>query len=186
MINEIVEYIATTFMKHIAVKSCKYQDKILINAQNSNPYVQVVIESDGAFAQWIKTSNVFTITFNINILGLPSDDFKILDVHNDTFQIGNEVLNYIENDNTYKNIISVYDFDFLSLTHYTDDNAAGWRMSLELVIPNPVNLCEYLNNFSEDNIPVEAEKPLDIINSKPDTKSNELVLNPIRLPKNKR
>ena len=83
-------------------------------------------------------------------------------------------------------LISVYDYDFLAISHFTDDNSAGYRLSLELIIPNPVNLCEYLNNFSEDNIPVEAEKPLDIINSKPDTKSNELVLNPIRLPKNKR
>ena len=37
-----------------------------------------------------------------------------------------------------------------------------------------------------NNIPVEAENPLDIINSKPDTKSNELILTPIRLPKNKK
>lgn len=186
MFNEIINYISKVFLMHKAVKSCKYQDRILINAQNSNPYAQVVIESSGAYAQWIKTANVFTLTLNINILGLPSDDFSILNVQSDCFQIGNEALAYIENDNEYKNIVSVYDYDFLSLDHYTDDNACGWRLSLELIIPNPVNLCINSDNFSEDYIPVIAEKPLDIINSKPDTKSNELILTPIRLPKNKK
>ena len=186
MYNELIEYIAKVFLMHKAVKSCKYQDRVLINVQYSNPYAQVVIESSGAYAQWLKTANVFTLTLNINILGLPNDDFKICDIQSDCFQIGNEALAYIDNDPEYKNIISIYDYDFLSLDHYTDDNACGWRLSLELIIPNPVNLCINNDNFSEDNIPVEAENPLDIINSKPDTKSNELVLNPIRLPKNKR
>ena len=60
MYNELIEYIAKVFLMHKAVKSCKYQDRVLINAQNNNPYAQVVIESSGAYAQWIKTANVYT------------------------------------------------------------------------------------------------------------------------------
>ena len=186
MYNELIEYIAKVFLMHKAVKSCKYQDRILINAQNSNPYAQAVIESSGAYAQWLKTANVFTLTLNINTLGLPNDDFKICNIQSDCFQIGNEALAYIDNDPEYKNIISIYDYDFLSLDHYTDDNACGWRVSLELMSPDPVDLCINNDEFSEDNIPGEAVKRLDIINSKPVAKGSERVLKPIDLRKNKR
>lgn len=185
MYKDIVDYIGNIALKHIAVKSFKYQKRIMVNQQNNNSYMQFIIEDD-TYLQYIKTANVFTATFNIDIIGQPKDDTDILNVQNDALQVGAEVIQYITNDDTYRNLISVYDYDFLAISHFTDDNSAGYRLSLELIIPNPVNLCEYLNNFSEDNIPVEAEKPLDIINSKPDTKSNELVLTPIKLPKNKR
>ena len=185
MYKDIVDYIGNIALKHIAVKSFKYQKRIMVNQQNNNSYMQFIIEDD-TYLQYIKTANVFTATFNIDIIGQPKDDTDILNVQNDALQVGAEVIQYITNDDTYRNLISVSDYDFLTISHFTDDNSAGYRLSLELVIPNPVNLCEYLNNFSEDNIPVEAENPLDIINSKPDTKSNELVLQPIKLPKNKR
>lgn len=185
MYKQIVEYIGTTALKHKAVKSFKYQKRIMINAQNNNAYIQFIIEDD-TFMQWIKTANVFTATFNIDIIGQPKDDTDIINVQSDALQIGAEIIQYISNDVTYSNFISVYDYDFLAISHFTDDNSAGYRLSLELVIPNPVNLCTFNDNFSEDNIPVQVEKPLDIINSKPETKNDELILKPIRLPKNKK
>lgn len=185
MYKDIVDYIGEIALKHKAVKSFKYQKRIMINQQNNNSYMQFIIE-DNTFLQFIKTANVFTATFNIDIIGQPKDDTDILNVQNDALQVGAEVIQYISTDKTYANLISVYDYDFLAISHFTDDNSAGYRLSLELVVPNPVNLCKYLDNFDEDNMAIEAEKPLDIIDSKPETKNNELILTPIRLPKNKK
>lgn len=184
MYKTIVDYICDIAMKHKAVKSTKYQKRIMINQQPTNAYMQVIVE-DNTFLQWKKTMDVFTMTLNIDILGLPSDDSEILDIQNVALQVGVELLAYIESDPQYKGILSIYDYDLLAVSHFTDDNSAGYRLSLEVTVPNPVDLCNYLDNFDEDNMAIEAEKPLDIIDAKPETKSNELVLSPIKLPKNK-
>lgn len=183
MYTDIIDYISEIFLKHKAVKTVKYQNKTLINSQNNNAYVEVSIENNGAYAQLIKTNNVFTLTLNINVLAFPKDETDVLEKQNVCFQIANEVLAYIERDITYKGMIYIYDYDYLSLSHFSDDNSCGWRMSLELVIPIPIDLCTLDDNFSDE---IEIVEPDDIDLPQRENKSDELVLTPIKLPKNKK
>ncbi len=180
MYKDIIDFISQSALKHIGVKSVKYQKRVMINQQNDNGYMQIVIEDDPYF-QWIKTSNVFTLTLNMDVIGLPSNDNGILNVQNDALTIAVELINYITTDKYYQQFLSLYDYSLLGLSHFTDDNSAGFRLSLELIVPNPINLCNYLDNFDEDRIGIETDKPLDLIDSKPSTKSNELILKPIKL-----
>lgn len=183
MLEQIINYIMESAIKHIAVNTVKYQSRILINAQNSNPNYQVVIEDD-AYFQFIKTGNVNTLSLNIDILSHVGDDSEILNIQSTAFQIGSELLKYIETDEYFYSLIKIYDYDFLALSHFTDDDSAGMRISLQLVVPNPVDLCSYRDNFDEDkDFSVDKDES---INLTPETDcgndGNEITLNPIKLP----
>lgn len=186
MYNDIINYIMATAIKHTAIKAVKYQSRMLINAQPTNPSLQFVIE-DNADAQHYKTSGVFALNLNINIIGHPTDEVSSLDMQSYAFQAANEIIAYVGNDPTYSNLLSTLDKDFLFLSHFTDDNSSGVRLSWQIAIPDPVNYCTLTDNFDEDRIEhittdeINLDPNLDI----PDDENN-LTLNPIRLPKNKR
>lgn len=76
MLEQIVNYIGSVGLKHKAVKTFKYQKRSLINQQNNNGYVELIIE-DNAYLQQVITQNIFTATFNVDILGFPKDDTDI-------------------------------------------------------------------------------------------------------------
>lgn len=179
MFEQIMNYIGTTALKHVAVKQYKYQKRIMINQQDNNAYMQVVIEDD-PYGQYIKESGVYTLTINIDVLGFPKDDTEILKIQSDAFQVASELIAYIDKDTTFMDRISVYDYSMLSISHFTDDNAAGQRLSLELVVPNPINLCTLDDNFSENISYVEKDE-LELKDPNPESKANELVLKPIKL-----
>ena len=79
MLEQIVNYIGSVGLKHKAVKTFKYQKRSLINQQNNNGYVELIIE-DNAYLQQVITQNIFTATFNVDILGFPKDDTEILGI----------------------------------------------------------------------------------------------------------
>ena len=154
MLEQIINYIGSVALKHKAVNTFKYQKRSLINQQNNNAYMEVVIE-DNSYLQQIITHNIFTMTTNINILGFPKNDKEILDVQSVAMQIAVEIMAYIEQDPTFLGQLSIHDYDILLVSHFTDDDAAGVRLSLELVLPNPINLCTYMDNFDEETDIIE-------------------------------
>ena len=154
MLEQIINYIGSVALKHKAVNTFKYQKRSLINQQNNNAYIEVVIE-DNSYLQQIITHNIFTMTTNINILGFPKDDTEILEVQSVAMQIAVEIMAYIEQDQTFLGQLSIHDYDILLVSHFTDDDAAGVRLSLELVLPNPINLCTYMDNFDEETDIIE-------------------------------
>lgn len=153
MYKEIIEYLLEIALRHKAVRTAKYQSRSLINQQNNNGYMQVIIEGD-VYAQYILSSGIYTMTFNIDILDFINADNSPLEAHSDTFQVANEIISFIENDGKYKALISVYDYSMLTISHFTDDNAFGVRVTLELQVPNPVNECTLSDNF-DDEVPEE-------------------------------
>lgn len=182
MLNQIINYIGDISLRHKAVKSYKYQRREMINQQNNNAYIQVVAE-DNAFFQNIITQNLFTVTLNIDVLAFPKDDTEILSLQNDCFTVANEIVAYIEQDDTFMGQLSIHDYDYLLLSHFTDDSSCGVRMSLELVIPNPINLCEYMDNFNEE-IPTVEEKTLDLTSAEKSASTEDkktLTLKPLKM-----
>lgn len=184
MLKQLIEYIGNTALKHVAVKQFKYQKRIMINQQNNNGYIQFIIETD-PFFQLLRSVNLFTVTLNIDILAFPTSEYSVLDCQNDCFTVGNEVLHYIDSDDLFMGQLSVWDYSFLALENFTDDNAAGQRLTVELVIPDPINLCTYMDNFNEDNMGVDVDTSIDLGEAYPPSKSNDLILNPIKLPTKK-
>lgn len=184
MFKQLILYIINVALKHKAVKYSKYKNKIYTNAQNNNAYMQFNIDTDPYFQLLITSPNQpFTMTLNIDILGFPKDNYTVLDCQNDALQIGVEVIHYIAQDETFMRMLSIHDFSFLGLDEYTDDRAAGQRLTLEIVIPNPINLCTFMDNFSEEFIPVEKEdKEIDLKDVKAPSEKNNLVLKPILIP----
>ena len=185
MYNQIIQYIMECAMKHVAVKSVKYQSRVLINQQNSNPNYQVVIEDD-AYLQYNKMGNVNTMSLNIDILShCGDDDDGILDIQSTALQIGAELIKYVETDDFFLSLLKIDDYDFLMLSHFTDDDSAGVRISLQFVVPNPVDMCSFRDNFDEDKgFTVEKEDSIDL-KKEHDCENgggNIITLNPIKLP----
>ena len=185
MYNQIIQYIMECAMKHVAVKSVKYQSRVLINQQNSNPNYQVVIEDD-AYLQYMKSGNVNTMSLNIDILSHCGDDDNILDIQSTALQIGAEFLKYVETDDHYLSLLKIDDYDFLMLSHFTDDDSAGVRISIQFVVPNPVDMCSFRDNFDEDKgFTVEKEDNSIDLKKEHDCENgggNVITLNPIKLP----
>lgn len=182
MYKDIINYLLNVFYKHKAVNSVHYKDRILINQQNNELYYQVTIE-DNAYIQYIKTSGVLTATFNIDILGFPKDDYDILDKQDVALHIATDVLALLGTSrNEYANVMSVWDWSYLFLSHFTDDNAAGVRVTLEIVLPNILDYCTFEEDFDFDKEPIvieykEPESDLDL----GENKDNGLILKPIKL-----
>lgn len=174
---------------HKAVQSSRYESRILTNAQNNRGYMQFNIDSSPYFDTLISVPNIpFTFQLNIDILGFPKKDntYTILDAQNDAFQIGVEWLHYLKQDTTFMGQLAVRDYQFLGVDHFTDDDAAGMRLTVQFVIPDPINLCNFMDNFNEDFIPQEEDdKEIDITDPNPPTEINDLVLRPILIPTKK-
>ena len=182
MLEQIVNYIGSIGLKHKAVKTFKYQKRSLINQQNNNGYVELIIE-DNAYLQQVITQNIFTATFNVDILGFPKDDTEILGIQSLCMQIAVEIMAYIEKDGTFLGKLSIHDYDILLVSHFTDDSSCGVRLSLELIIPNPINLCSFMDNFDE-NVEIVEKPTLDLTQADKAVatdKKKELNLRPIKL-----
>ena len=73
------------------------------------------------------------------------------------------------------NGFEIRDYSIISYSEYSDDNCSGVRGTLQLLIPSPINLCEYKDNFIEKEEEVTVDIDIDI------TDENKLILNPIKL-----
>ena len=184
MFKQIIDYIISIALRHKAVFFAKYLNRSYINQQNNNGYYQVNVNTDVYSQLLISVPNQpFDVTINIDILGFPTKEHTVLDCQSDALQIGIEMIHFIRQDNTFMGQLSVHDYSFLALDEFTDDRSAGQRLTLEVVIPNPINLCEFMDNFSEEFIPVEKEdKKIDLKDVNPPSEKNNLVLKPVLIP----
>lgn len=178
MLEEIVDYIKGICLRHKAVRAFYYKDWIDVNQQNNSPYFQVVFENDW-YSQWLRTQNVFTVTVNIDVLAFVTKDYPPLKAHSDTFDVANQILAYIDNDDTYKGILSIWDYSFMSLSKVTDDNAYGHRLTLELRVPVPVSLCDNNDNFNDEPYEPAPDHEIDI----DENEVGDLNINIITLPR---
>lgn len=169
-IKEVAEHIKN-------VKSFNYEGADLINCQNNNATVQVWIEDD-IFVEFIVTKDLIKIQMNIDILDNIRDGEENVDVHDRTNKIAIVLIKLLEE--KYKNILSVYDYNLLNVSHYTDDDLFGVRMSLYLTMPSPINFCN-INDFIDELNEYYKEEDKDIDIKKPEIDINKIDINPIKL-----
>lgn len=179
MIKNLVEAIKEQ-AEHIKnVKHFNYEGADLINAQNNNSTIQIWIEDD-IFTEYLVTKDLVKVQMNIDILDNIRDDEEKVDVHDRTNKLGIVLIKLIEEN--YKNILSVYDYNLLNVSHYSDDDLFGTRMSLYLTMPSPVNYCN-INEFIDELNEYEKNDDNEITINKPEIDINNININPVKLKK---
>ena len=180
MIKDVIEILKEVALRHKGVRTFKYTGNDLFNTQNNHLGYQVYVD-DVSMHQLNITTNIFKAEFEVYVLGFVSDDTTILDVQNNAYTIACDIMAYIDTQNDFKGVLSVYDYSILTLSHFTDDNSAGVKLSLVLQMPSPVNMCTLDDNFNDEPYEPEPDKEIDI-----DTKEvGKLDINPIKLPRNR-
>lgn len=182
MIKDIVEILRNITLRHKGVKTFKYQGKAYNNAQNNYKTYQVYLDTVSLHSYLI-TKDIFTSEFEMYILSQPNGESgnTVEDVQTYALTIGADIIAYIDNDPTLRNVLSVYDYSMLTLANYSDDNSAGIKLSLVLQVPSPVNMCTLEDNFNDE--PYEEEEDHNITGVTPSEITEELSINPIRLPR---
>lgn len=182
MIKELTTYLLDTAKKHKAVNSVGYKRNININDQSNEKYFQFIIDNEQILEKQL-VEGIMTLRFNIDVLGFISSDVTVLDVQDTALHIILDFMEFINNDSTYYNL-EVRDYSIASYSEYTDDNCAGVRATIQLIVPNPINICEYRDNFIEKEEEVKVEMDINPDNNCSNTSFNttsNLILNPIKL-----
>lgn len=182
MLKDIIEILRDVSLRHRGVYTFRYQDDMLNNAQNNYPGYQVYV-SDTSMHQLNITTNIFKAEFQIYIIGHATGESgnTILDVQNDAYTIAVDIMAYIDTLEAYRGILSVYDYSILVLSHYTDDDSAGVKLSLVLEMPSPLNWCTIDDNFDDEPHEDEPDREIDIDVDE----ITDIDINPIHLPRQK-
>ena len=177
--KDIVEAIKDICGRFKGVKVVKYQGDDLNNQQNNNDTLQCYID-DISHHQFNLTTNIVKAEYEIYILGFPTkEEGSILDVQDRCYNAAINILYKLDNMEEYQGIISVYDYDILTISHYTDDLNAGVKLSVVLSIPNGINLCEVEDNFNDTAYVPEVTDEITL----PKQEDKGLDLKPVKLPK---
>lgn len=178
MIIQLIEYIQNIAKQHKAVNYTSYKQQIDINHQNNYRYFQFNIDDEVLLEKQL-VEGILTARLNIDVLGFVTPDSTPLIIQDTALHIMLDVMEYINNDN----FVLVKDYSIASFSNYTDDNCSGIRCTLQLVIPSPINICTYQENFIEKEEILEDELELNPDNECCEYKqmNNNLILNPIKL-----
>ena len=180
MLKDVVNIIKDVSLRHKGVRTFRYQSEILNNAQNNHAMYQVYVD-DVSLHELNITTNIFKAKFEIYILGFVDDENDVLTVQNNAYTVACDIMAYIDIKDEFKGVLSVYDYSILTLSHYSDDNAAGVKLSLVLQMPNPVNLCTLDDNFNDEPYEEETDSEITINNEE----IGDIDINPITLPTNR-
>lgn len=181
MYKDIVDIIKNTCLRHKGVRTFKYQSDTLNNSQNNSAPFQCYLD-DVSLSELNITTNIFKVSFELYILGQAnvSEERTILDVQNYAYTVACNILAYIDNNREWSNVISVYDYSILTLSHYTSDDSCGVKLSITIQTPNPVNMCELDSNFNDE--PYEEKEDKEITIDKDEV--GRIDLKPIKLRPN--
>lgn len=179
--KEVVNILIDTLSRFKGVNFVKYQGDDLNNQQHNYNTIQCYID-DISHHQFNITQNTAKVEFNVYILGFPEENTPeaILNIQDKCYEVALYTLAYIDNLDAYKGIVSLYDYDIMTLSRYTAQSNAGVRLSIILTIPNGVNMCELDEHFGE---PYEPQEDNEITIDKEDV--GDIDLKPIRLKKNR-
>lgn len=176
MLKDLVNIFSETFRRYKRVRTFKYQDITLFNQQNNNEQIEVILEDSGYF-QYLITKNIFKGSLEIYILDHPSKSQEsILEKQDYCFDLAMNVLEYLETH--FNGVMNIYDYSILLLSHFTDDDSAGVKLSVDLDV-NGVNFCEVEENFNNEPYEKpEEDKPIDL----PEKTDKKISLKKTKLP----
>lgn len=178
MLKDVIDILKDISLRHKGVRTFRYQGDDLNNAQNNYKGFQVYVD-DISHHQLNITTNIFKAEFEIYVLGHVDDEHPVLEIQNDAYTIACDIMAYIDTKPEFYNVLSVYDYDILTLSRYTDDSTAGVKLSLVLQMPSPVNLCELDDNFNDEPYEDDPDREIDIN----DEEIGDIDIKPIHLPR---
>ena len=183
MLKDVIEIIKNAALRHKGVYTFRYQDKAYNNAQNNYRTYQVYVD-DVSMHELNITTNIFKASFDLYILGQPNGESgnTILDIQNNAYTIAVNIMAFIDSQEEFRGILSVYDYSILTLSHYSDDDSSGVKLSLVLEMPSPLNWCTLEDNFDDEPHEEEQDHEIDV----PTSDVGDLNINPIKLPINRR
>lgn len=180
MLKDVIEILKNASLRHKGVYTFRYQGDDLNNAQNNYKMYQVYVD-DISLHQLNITTNIFKVEFQIYILGFVNEDKTILDVQDDAYTIAVDLMAFIDSQDEFQGVLSVYDYSILTLSRYGDDSSAGVKLSLVLQMPSPLNWCTLDENFDDEPHKEEEDHKIDVdINE-----VGDITINPIKLPRNR-
>lgn len=183
MIRDFVDIFKNLSLRHIGVRTFKYQNDLYNNAQNNHKTFQVYLDTV-SLHQLNITTNIFTSSFELYILSQPdgTSGNTVEDVQTNAFTIAVDILGALENWDEFKGILSLHDYSILTLSEYSDDNSSGVKLSVILETPSPLNLCTLDENFNDE--PYEDDEDSEITINEDEV--GEIEINPIHLPINRK
>jgi hypothetical protein len=181
MIKDVIEIIKNAALRHKGVRTFRYQGDDLNNAQNNYKGYQVYVD-DISYHKLNISNGVFRSEFQIYVLG-NTNEKSVLDVQNEAYTIAVNIMAFIDSQEEYRGILSVYDYDIVTLSRYTDDSSAGVKLSLVLSMPSPLNWCTLSDNFNDE--PYEEDEDQSITGITPSEITEELMITPLKLPRNR-
>ena len=178
MYKEIISIIKDICLRYKDIETFKYQDSCLNNQQNSHKGFQVYVD-DTTLSELNIETDIFKVSYEIFILNSGND---ILENQDKAFNIAVNLMAYLDTMPQYHGILSVYDYSIMTLSHYTDDDSSGVKLSLVLQAPSPLSLCTLQDNFNDE--PYEDTESKDNEITVTDKNDKELDVHPIKLPRN--
>lgn len=182
MLKDVIDILKNVSLRHKGVRTFRYQNDMLNNAQNNHKTYQVYLDTV-SLHQLNITTNIFTSSFELYILSQAdgTSGNTIEDVQNYAFTIAVDILGALDNWDEYKGILSIHDYSILTVSEYSDDNSSGVKLSLVLETPSPLNLCTLDDNFNDEPYEDEPDHDIDI----DDNEIGEIEIKPIHLPINR-
>lgn len=183
MINDLVEIIKNISLRHIGVRTFRYQNDVYNNAQNNFKTFQIYLDTV-SLHQLNITTNIFTSSFELYILSQPDGESgnTIVDVQDKAFTIAVDILGALDTWDEYKGVLSIHDYSILTLSEYSDDNSSGVKLSVVLEVPSPLNLCSLDENFNDEPYEDDPDQEIDI----DDNEVGDIEISPIHLPINRK
>lgn len=167
MLKSVIEVLKDCFLRLKPVNSFVYISDDLVRCQGNQRNYEVAVD-DMTLSQLNITDNTFVMKLEISVLSHVDEEQTILDVQDTAYTAACTVVEALDTYPDYKGVLRVHDYSIATVSHMTDDDAAGVRLSLTLKVPNPADLCG------------------DVWGDKPDEPADhEIELNPITLPKKK-
>lgn len=178
--KQVTDIIINTLKRFKGVNYVKYTGDDLINQQNNHNTIQCWVD-DVTLHQFNLTQNIAKVEYQVYILGFTdgTSGNTVLDIQDKCYDVALYTLAYLDINEDFKGLVSVYDYSILTLSRFSDDSSAGVKLSLVLTIPNGVNYCEINEHFNDEPYPEEQDHEIDI----PDNEVGTIDINPIKLPK---
>lgn len=180
MLKDIIEILKNASLRHKGVRTFRYQGNDFFNQQNNHAPYQVYVDDISVHKLNI-TTGIFRSEFQIYILGHTDDEKSVLDVQNEAYTIAVNIMAFIDTQEDFLGVLSVYDYSILTISHFTDDSSAGVKLSLVLQMPSPLNWCTLEENFNDEPYEEEPDKEIDI----DEKEVGDLDIKPIKLPRNR-
>ena len=179
MIQQLINYLLETAKRHKAVSYAAYKRDWNINDMHNHKYYQFIIDDECLLDTLVSESGILTLKLSAVVLGFVKTNESVLKTQETALHI---VLDWMEKIKTTNELqLQIRDYSILSFSEYTDDNCSGVKVDIQFVIPSPVNLCEFENNFI-DKEEEEVDNIINLDNVKlPIKEDKPITLRPIRL-----